>query len=117
MDENHSVGSRALSSAPDAPTPRKKRKYTRRKQTADAPAAAQTLDAPTAQDQKDFEGLTAATCCSACNPAGCTITGDVCGHPYKSGLQAAHRMRPQVIDRYERAKRFLKHQAIEAGKQ
>lgn len=60
-----------------------------------------------------FDGMTATICASGCSEKGCVVTGDVCGHPYKSGLQAKHYMQKEVMARYERAKDFLKHQAID----
>jgi hypothetical protein len=64
---------------------------------------------------EEFTGLTATDCCATCaeNAASgepkCVISGaDHCLHPRKSGLQAAHRMQPQVLARYERADKKLR---------
>ncbi len=55
-----------------------------------------------------LDGLTPESCCDGCNPeTGCIITGDVCGHPYKSGLQAAHQIKPLVVKRYAEARKLL----------
>jgi hypothetical protein len=71
------------------------------------------------EDYSDFEGMTPSTCASGCSENGCVITTDgqkpnlgTCGHPYKSGLQSAHYMRPKILANFERAKRFLKLKAI-----
>ena len=63
----------------------------------------------------DFPGLTATECCERCienanrGEPECVISGaDCCLHPYKSGLQAAHRMQPQVLARFDRARKQLK---------
>jgi hypothetical protein len=66
----------------------------------------------------DFhEGLTAGpngSCCDGCKEGFCTITRDMfCGHPGKSGLQAIHKMKPDVMARYAQAKTVLAHQAVD----
>jgi hypothetical protein len=63
----------------------------------------------------EFAGLTPRSCCSGCNEIdGCVISrcGDpslaCCVHPFTSGcLQAAHKMMPEVMARFDRAKRKL----------
>lgn len=72
---------------------------------------------PMRQPDDLFAGMTAAVCAGGCSEKGCVITGDVCGHPYKSGLQAKHYMQKDVMARFERAKDFLKHQAIDKRKE
>jgi len=66
-----------------------------------------------AADDAFLIGMTDTACCRDCNESGCVITGDVCGHPYKGGLHAKHQMQKDVVDRYARAKNFLKHQAVD----
>ena len=87
----------------------------------------------------EFAGLTAETCPSACTADCCVITGrrkvqfennsrsptgefittyesgtvTHCGHPAKSGLQAIHKMMPDVLVKYNRAKMLLEHLAVE----
>lgn len=101
---------------PAAPAPeRPKRKYVRRyppkrRETPRQPPELKVV--PRAPDEF-FTGMTNTLCAGGCSEAGCIITGDVCGHPYKSGLQPKHYMLKAVMDRYERAKDFLKHQAID----
>jgi hypothetical protein len=58
----------------------------------------------------EFPGLTATACCKPCNQIdGCIISGmNCCSHPRKSGLQSVHRMLPDVLERYERADKYLR---------
>jgi hypothetical protein len=60
----------------------------------------------------ELAGLTSGNCPIACGPA-CIISGDICIHPHKGGLQAPHRMRPDVMRRYEQAVKMLKHMAVD----
>jgi hypothetical protein len=61
-----------------------------------------------------LDGLGPKTCASACNPEkGCAITGDMCGHPFQSGLQAVHKMKPDVIRRHAEALEHLEHLAVQ----
>lgn len=74
--------------------------------------AAPRLSAPaketTKMDHPELEGINQGNCCFACAPAtGCVITGSVCGHPYKGGLQAALQSKPDVIQRYNAARRII----------
>ena len=60
-----------------------------------------------------LSGLGPKTCATACSPEkGCAITGDMCGHPYQSGLQAVHKMKPDVLRRHAEALEHLEHQAV-----
>lgn len=43
----------------------------------------------------------------------CIISGSVCAHPFKSPLQSAMFRDPVVLERYQRAKKALKHQVID----
>src|SRR5437879_2240730 len=70
--------------------------------------AASTTKAPA-----EFAGLTATTCCDACNPDGCVISGiNVCAHPFKGGLQSAQLGQHETVKRFDRAKRVLAGQKI-----
>ena len=61
-----------------------------------------------------LDGLTADDCADACRDGYCVITGfNHCGHPYKGGIQAAHKMNPEIKVRYNRAKKRLDHLAVE----
>lgn len=95
---------------------------------------------PSTSAQNFLEGLTSKTCCNACTPECCVITGrqfvrfknegpevekgelkvtyttgytTSCGHPYKGGLQAKHKMMPDVMNRYAKAEAYLEHQKID----
>jgi hypothetical protein len=61
----------------------------------------------------EFAGLTTTSCAAACGPT-CVISGDICIHPHKAGMQAAHLMRPETMERYAAAKRMLEVQALSA---
>lgn len=62
----------------------------------------------------EFEGITAATCCDACRIGHCVVSGDdICTHPYKGGLHAKHMIRPDIVQRFNRAKKTLVIQAAE----
>jgi len=62
----------------------------------------------------ELDGLSLASCCTACGPAGCVITGDICAHPARSGgLQSTHQMRPDVLARFSRAKVIIEHERVE----
>jgi hypothetical protein len=65
------------------------------------------------QTTSEFDGLTATSCATACGPI-CVISGDICIHPHKAGMQAAHLMKPDVMDRYAAARRQLEVQALSA---
>jgi hypothetical protein len=65
------------------------------------------------QPTSEFDGLTTTSCAAACGPI-CVISGDICIHPHKAGMQAAHLMKPDVMDRYAAAKRMLEVQALSA---
>jgi hypothetical protein len=91
---------------------RVKRQYRRRK----IAAATQGMQKRTATPQSDeFAGLTLRSCCSGCNEKdGCVISGDICVHPMMSGcLQAAHKMKPAVMAKFDRAKQLLERQALD----
>ena len=93
----------------ETPAPKPKRKYRRRQKVAARPA--KTVKVP-----DEFEGMTATSCCDACNLQRCVITGiSLCGHPLKGGLQPALMTRGDITARYARAQKLLKHQKVELG--
>jgi hypothetical protein len=55
----------------------------------------------------EFTGLSVDSCADGCSVAGCVISGDICVHPYKGGLQSAHMMKPPVLKKFAAAKRQL----------
>jgi hypothetical protein len=75
----------------------------------------------------EFFGLTKDDCPAGCTPERCAIAGTLvfknkdgtvtreghCGHPNKCGLQAIHKSNPEIVERYNRAKKFLAHLDIE----
>lgn len=64
----------------------------------------------------ELEGLTAKDCCDSCCLANCAITHDaLCGHPLKSGLQSTYMLKPDVVARYQKAKKILAHAKIDAA--
>jgi len=95
------------SHAVNAPEPRKKRKYTRRKR--------QLSPRVVPFEKKDeFAGMTSQKCCDACREGHCTITGyGTCCHPYKAGLTAKLMSDPVAFARWQRAKKMLEHQTID----
>ncbi len=88
----------------DAPTP--KRKY--------APRRKRRVAAPKVKVPKEFEGMTAMDCCGECTEKRCVITGiGICGHPMKGGLQAPLMVKPEIVARYNRAKKVLEHAKLD----
>lgn len=84
-------------------TPKPKRKYVRRKRVRAAPVAAAAVKVP-----KEFEGLTPTECCDACHDKGiCIISGGICAHPMKGGLQSAYQGNSEIVKRYRRAKNAM----------
>jgi hypothetical protein len=80
-------------------TTKPKRTYKRRKRAAVAKPAA---------PKAEFAGLTATDCCEGCGPERCVISGiGVCAHPLKGGLQSAQMSKPDMLARYNRAKKVL----------
>ena len=72
------------------------------------PRAAKPVAAPS-----EFAGLTAGECANACYDKGaCCITGGVCAHPSKCGLQSAFSGNSAVVAKFERAKKHIAHQKI-----
>lgn len=64
-------------------------------------------------DKTDLAGLTPMECPYACNPtSGCVITGSICGHPFKGGLQGALQAKPEVVARFQKARAMLHNKKI-----
>jgi hypothetical protein len=62
-----------------------------------------------------FTGLTSTTCCDECYRTGkCVISGDICVHPNKTGLQAVHQRKPEAVARFAEAKKLLAHIKVDA---
>lgn len=102
---------------PVPPPPKRKRKYKRHKKL-ERKVRLHSTDHGALHEKKPpqtgrYAGISPALCCGGCNADGCLISGDICVHPYKGGLQAAHRMRPDVLKRFEEVKNILRHQAAE----
>lgn len=94
---------------PIAP-PKKPRKQ-RRRAKARAPRPAPAAKPPTTGE---FAGLSPTECCDSCYDTGiCAISGDICVHPFKGGLQSAHMMKPDIVRKFSRAKRMLRNMKIE----
>jgi hypothetical protein len=63
---------------------------------------------------EDFGGLTIGECSFDCQPDRCVITRtNHCGHPCKGGLQATEQRDPEIVARYNRARRQLAHAAVD----
>ena len=92
----------------DHPEKKKRKKAVRRKRRATAPRLAAVAKAATEHDP--LAGISQADCCFDCNLDHCAITGmNVCSHPYKGGLQSALQSRPDVVKRYQAARRLIAH--------
>lgn len=64
----------------------------------------------------DLTGLSPTDCPYDCNPAGCVITGiAVCGHPFKGGLQGALQAKPEIVTRFQRARKILHNKKLNLG--
>lgn len=62
----------------------------------------------------EFAGITATACCSDCKSDRCVITQiGICGHPMKGGLQPPLMVKPDVVDRYARARKVLAHVKVD----
>ncbi len=65
-------------------------------------------------ESDEFYGITPRECCAKCRPNQCVITGvGICAHPYKNGLQGALTAKPDVVDRFMNAKKYLSHQKVD----
>ena len=93
--------------APEKATPRR-RKQKRRRHIATGEKVV-ALKVPV-----EFAGMTETECCGACNVDRCVISGiNVCTHPFKGGLQPGLANKPDVLARFERAKKVLAHRKID----
>lgn len=100
----------------ETPAQKPKRKYRRRRRSKVSflKGARRVVDAPVASGE--FDGMTATACCDACNIDRCIITGiALCGHPKKGGLQPMLMTKPDILSRYERAKKSLAHLKVDAS--
>jgi hypothetical protein len=97
------------------PPERPKRKYRRRMVAPATQGKQKSRTRGISPSDDEFAGLTLRSCCSGCNPeTGCIISGDICVHPMMSGcLQAAHKMKPPVMAKFDRAKQLLERQALD----
>lgn len=93
--------------AAELPKPAKpKRKGVRHRAKA-KPAAAE----PKATGE--FAGITVKECPDACYAKGlCIISGSICAHPHKAGLQASLQ-NPQSMKRFAEAKRILRGKLLD----
>jgi hypothetical protein len=94
------------------PTVAEKRLANLAKARAAKNAKPKAAPAPKPDPVEFFEGITAGpngSCCDACQGI-CVITGDICGHPHKSSLQAVHQVKPDVLKRYAKVKAYLKRE-------
>lgn len=85
------------------PAPKPKQRRAKRANRRKPAAAAQ----PTLKIPAEFAGMDTTSCCTACGPKGCIISGDMCVHPMKGGLQTSHMTKPDVVARYGRAKKAM----------
>jgi hypothetical protein len=60
----------------------------------------------------DLTGISAQSCPYDCGPEGCVITGSICGHPFKGGLQGALQSKPDVVANYQAARKMLHGQKL-----
>lgn len=63
----------------------------------------------------ELAGLTRQECPVDCSPDRCVITRvGICGHPSKGGLQGGFLGKPDVVARYQQARKVLAHANIDA---
>ncbi len=108
----------------EEPIVKEKRKYRRRKhkpapriaivpKSERTPPPIKTPDHPPPLDAghpQEFAGLNNTACCDECFVARCVITGKpYCGHPNKGGLHASSMQDRVVINRFARAKEYLRN--------
>ena len=69
---------------------------------------------PRAEKPDEIEGINETDCCFDCVAERCCITGVAhCGHPSKGGLQASMMNKPDIVQRYNRARKLLAHMKTE----
>lgn len=68
--------------------------------------------------EPDFlAGINRTECPVDCTLQKCVIThANICAHPCKGGLQAAFKMRPDCVERYNKARKKLLHDALDRQK-
>jgi hypothetical protein len=94
--------------APKSPAKRKRKKA----KTKRAAPVKKVVQIPAVKEDALLGGLSATECPYDCGP-NCTITGSICAHPNKGGLQSAFQNNPDVIVRYNKARKLLAHQALD----
>lgn len=69
-----------------------------------------------AEQSHDLTGISASDCPYDCTAERCVISGlNICGHPFKSGLQGALAAQPDVAARYSKARKMLHKQKLNVG--
>lgn len=59
-------------------------------------------------------GLTATDCCVDCTLERCAITGKpYCGHPNKGGLWPQDKVMPEIVERFNKARKKLLHAEVD----
>ena len=59
-------------------------------------------------------GITSEDCCIDCNMDRCVISGKpYCAHPRKCGLAPVDKVNPEIMNRYNRARKVLIHADID----
>jgi|SRR5882672_748408 len=75
----------------------------------------------------EFTGLSRADCPVDCTPNRCAIGGSLvinnadgtktlvghCCHPLKAGLGPIHKTKPEIVERYNRARKYLAHMELD----
>jgi hypothetical protein len=73
------------------------------------------IELSTTDTTTDLSGLTRDECPYGCTPEKCVITGiNLCGHPAKGGLQPGQKSDPEILRRYNAARRYLAHERTDA---
>src|SRR5262245_49481619 len=101
-----------ITETPAIPPKKPRRQYRKRRVN----ARREPRQAPAAKPPAtgEFAGLSPTECCDSCYDTGtCAISGDICVHPFKGGLQSAHQTKPDVVRKFSRAKRLLRNLKIE----
>ena len=87
---------------------RKRAAEKRREKKAEPPPRVQLRELP------EFAGLNNEDCPIDCTAEKCCITdAPICGHPKKCGLQAAYKADPEIMARYNRARKVLAHAELD----
>jgi len=98
----------------------RKRAAEKRREKRDVAALAKTVGdfaKPLVRPERalpEFAGLNNEDCPIDCTVEKCCITGaPICGHPKKCGLQAAYKADPEIMARYNRARKMLAHAELD----